>query len=302
MLAAMLSALSAIWWRWRLRGPQWIDAPRSDRHHRDATSKAGGPTWLTGFLVGAIGIWLLRFPREWIQADTRSRRSRARGRRCGRRAGIHSSETWTTGPPSLAGDPADYSRRRRLGVLRRGAGPVAGPAWLWLGAALVLQLALGIFDNMDGTLAAVCTVGLCALGVIPGLRVAWVAMGATVGFLLWNRPPARLFLGNRGSQPSPQPRPSSLSGSCVPAVSVVGDGGVRVAALRSHASPSVGSAPASIRGMVDGTTPACVGAPLGIRSFRVDRRGDERRARALDRARRAVTAAGRTRGSALTCP
>ncbi|MCA9728197.1 MAG: hypothetical protein KC729_10970, partial [Candidatus Eisenbacteria bacterium] len=138
VLAAMLSALSAIWWRWRLRGPQWIDAPRSDRHHRDATSKAGGPTWLTGFLVGAIGIWLLRF------------------------RGVDSSRTLGADDLALAvvaaaavlgyllGDLDDRDRLRPLpkAILQAslvvaawaccavGAGPVAGPAWLWLGAAL----------------------------------------------------------------------------------------------------------------------------------------------------------------------
>jgi UDP-N-acetylmuramyl pentapeptide phosphotransferase/UDP-N-acetylglucosamine-1-phosphate transferase len=69
-----------------------------------------------------------------------------------------------------------------------------------LALALVLQLALGIFDNMDGALAAVTAVGLVGLGGEGApLRPGWIAAGAAVGFLIWNRPPARLFLGNSGS-------------------------------------------------------------------------------------------------------
>lgn len=66
--------------------------------------------------------------------------------------------------------------------------------------ALALQIALGIFDNMDGALGSAALVGLLFLGAAPGFGAsAWIAAGATAGFLIWNRPPARLFLGNRGS-------------------------------------------------------------------------------------------------------
>ena len=83
-------------------------------------------------------------------------------------------------------------------VALRGEG-VPFAATLGLLLALALQIALGIFDNMDGALGSASLVGLLFLGASPAIGGAWVAAGATAGFLLWNRPPARLFLGNRGS-------------------------------------------------------------------------------------------------------
>lgn len=71
--------------------------------------------------------------------------------------------------------------------------------------SLLVQTALEIFDNMDGALALAGSAGFLALYAAfsdSSLRsAAGAACGATLGFLLWNRPPARLFLGNAGSYP-----------------------------------------------------------------------------------------------------
>jgi UDP-N-acetylmuramyl pentapeptide phosphotransferase/UDP-N-acetylglucosamine-1-phosphate transferase len=80
---------------------------------------------------------------------------------------------------------------------------LAGLAWLWF---------VNLYNFMDGSdgMAAgeAATIGL-GLALV-GLWVGWPAgesgrglalAGAALGFLLWNRPPARLFLGDAGSLP-----------------------------------------------------------------------------------------------------
>ncbi len=66
--------------------------------------------------------------------------------------------------------------------------------------------ALNLLDNMDGLAAGVALIAtlfiafLLAPSLGPALVVLLVALaGALVGFLYWNRPPARLFMGDCGS-------------------------------------------------------------------------------------------------------
>jgi UDP-N-acetylmuramyl pentapeptide phosphotransferase/UDP-N-acetylglucosamine-1-phosphate transferase len=69
--------------------------------------------------------------------------------------------------------------------------------------AAVLQVALEILDHLDGLLAVHAMAGAAALALAaaPGwIRDAGLAgCGASLGFLCWNRPPARLYFGNAGS-------------------------------------------------------------------------------------------------------
>ena len=78
---------------------------------------------------------------------------------------------------------------------------IAGVLWLWF---------INVFNFMDGIdgLAATETItigaGVTLLSVIAGLGWVFAAQGFTVaaaglGFLWWNRPPARIFLGDVGS-------------------------------------------------------------------------------------------------------
>jgi len=66
--------------------------------------------------------------------------------------------------------------------------------------------ALNLLDNMDGLAAGVAAISalfmafLLGESVGPTLALLLVAMaGALLGFLFWNRPPARLFMGDCGS-------------------------------------------------------------------------------------------------------
>lgn len=84
-------------------------------------------------------------------------------------------------------------------------GPVASilvtTAWI-----VVITNAFNFLDNMDGLcagVACVCTAFLVICGVmagqvlVPGL--ACIFLGAMLGFLVFNFPPARIFLGDAGS-------------------------------------------------------------------------------------------------------
>ena len=93
-------------------------------------------------------------------------------------------------------------------VLMTPAAREAGFVW-WLAAALLVLVganALNIVDGQDalaGGLAAVSTLSLSlltALSDLGGVTSTGLALGgAALGFLVWNRPPARVFLGNGGA-------------------------------------------------------------------------------------------------------
>ncbi len=79
-------------------------------------------------------------------------------------------------------------------------------AWVW---AMLMVNAWNYLDHADGIFSATLVVSsamvaaLCggAVGgwIVPGLL--WGLCGAGLGFLSWNKPPARIFLGDAGSLP-----------------------------------------------------------------------------------------------------
>ncbi|MCK4412154.1 MAG: undecaprenyl/decaprenyl-phosphate alpha-N-acetylglucosaminyl 1-phosphate transferase [Candidatus Eisenbacteria sp.] len=98
-----------------------------------------------------------------------------------------------------------------VGIWLSHAGPeawVSAPAGIGALAAWSLLLvvcanAFNLIDNSDGLAAgtgAMTFLGLAALDGPPGPRiVALLLAGALSGFWLWNRPPARLYLGDLGT-------------------------------------------------------------------------------------------------------
>jgi UDP-GlcNAc:undecaprenyl-phosphate GlcNAc-1-phosphate transferase len=108
----------------------------------------------------------------------------------------------------LADDVRSISPRVRL-VLQLSIGCVAGaiaPApgrvgWL-VTAVLVVGFvnAVNLIDGMDGLAASVVTISALGFAVVSGDAVPALALcGALVGFLFFNRPPARIYLGDSGS-------------------------------------------------------------------------------------------------------
>lgn len=99
-------------------------------------------------------------------------------------------------------------------LLAHGAGAVllAAAAWQWSGDARIAAVALvavpvmvNAWNFMDGidTLAAgqalLCAAGFALLGSPHAIPLAVVLAGACAGFLPFNRPAARIFLGDVGS-------------------------------------------------------------------------------------------------------
>ncbi len=75
---------------------------------------------------------------------------------------------------------------------------IAGLMWIWF---------INLYNFMDGIdgIAAIETatigVGLILVGSLTGGLMGGATLGAALGFLVWNRPPARIFLGDVGSVP-----------------------------------------------------------------------------------------------------
>lgn len=80
-----------------------------------------------------------------------------------------------------------------------------GLAWCWL---LLITNAYNLLDHADGLSASVALVsaGVLLIGSIGGddliLSTVWATlMGCLAGFLVWNLPPARIYMGDSGSLP-----------------------------------------------------------------------------------------------------
>lgn len=91
-----------------------------------------------------------------------------------------------------------------IGAVAAAVLPYRGPAAALLVAVLVVVLlnAVNLLDGLDGLAAGVTLAGssafiLVTAGATRSLSVATV--GAVAGFLVWNRPPARIYLGDSGS-------------------------------------------------------------------------------------------------------
>ena len=73
-----------------------------------------------------------------------------------------------------------------------------GFSLLWI---VGLTNAFNLLDNMDGLSSVVAAAGLAGLALLsPGTAAFALPMaGALIGFLAWNRPPARMYMGDAGS-------------------------------------------------------------------------------------------------------
>ena len=110
----------------------------------------------------------------------------------------------------LADDVLDLPVKIRLPAEALLGGLVAwmvAPHDVWhLAAALVVELvlvnAVNLLDGLDGLAAIVTLAGAAGFSVVlagPVSTLALALVGALAGFLVWNRPPARVYLGDAGS-------------------------------------------------------------------------------------------------------
>jgi UDP-GlcNAc:undecaprenyl-phosphate GlcNAc-1-phosphate transferase len=66
-------------------------------------------------------------------------------------------------------------------------------------AALLSVNSFNLLDNCDGLCASVGAVGLAGIALLRGSVMSGAGAAALLGFLVWNRPRARIFLGDAGS-------------------------------------------------------------------------------------------------------
>jgi UDP-GlcNAc:undecaprenyl-phosphate GlcNAc-1-phosphate transferase len=79
--------------------------------------------------------------------------------------------------------------------------PIPGGAVLTAVAAMGLLNAVNLLDGLDGLAAGVAFVSAAGFALLGGDTVtpALALMGAVGGFLVFNRPPARIYLGDGGA-------------------------------------------------------------------------------------------------------
>ena len=205
MLLAALAAFPAS----RLaRRAGFIAHPRADRYHRSPVPLLGGAAWLVG-AAGAVGL-------AWLAAPAVAQPAGAGSLLPAVGLGIAGFFLIGLRDDRRALAPLPKAGMQLVvwaAVLAawRPAGPLAQPAGLALAAlaGTVLINAWNYLDHADGVLATVgaisgAVLGLAigpALGGGPFFALLWAGVGGLLGFLLWNLPPARLFLGDSGSLP-----------------------------------------------------------------------------------------------------
>ena len=216
-LSAGLCALARLW------APRLglLDRPGGHKGHRAPTPLGGGVAiWLTTLAVPLLGLAAVMIGPSWLPAEIARHASGValRGRELLLILGLASAVMLM----GLADDRKALGWRIRLavqvvlavvlagcGVRVTLFGPLANP--IFGGAVTVLWVvgltnAFNFLDNMDGLAASV---GLIAAALFLGAQVAAGSLfvpavllglvGALAGFLVHNRYPARLFMGDAGS-------------------------------------------------------------------------------------------------------
>jgi len=187
----------------------FVDRPRPDRFHTTAVPLLGGIACIAGIAASAVA-WERLFQAQGWQGQVSGH--------------LFAAAVTGTFGLLLLGLVDDRRNLRPLLkavlqgivlaavlVLWRPDGNLSGPfrsALAWL-AAMVLINAWNYLDHADGIFAGVAAVASAALALAWGafvgearaLGLLWGLCGASLGFLLWNAPPARIFLGDAGSLP-----------------------------------------------------------------------------------------------------
>jgi UDP-GlcNAc:undecaprenyl-phosphate GlcNAc-1-phosphate transferase len=199
--AALTPAVRAVA---RARG--WVARPRQDRWHQQPTALLGGVAIylaLAAVSAGALAVGVHR---------------QAGGASLTLLAGIATAATvmFLTGVvddlkgmgplPKLACQAAGGAALVAAGLTFQ-ATPSAAMNALWTVAWFVaLTNAVNLLDNMDGVAAGVTAVGAAFLGVLfagrgdgAGAVLCFALVGVLAGYLIFNRHPASIFMGDSGS-------------------------------------------------------------------------------------------------------
>ncbi|HET9030081.1 MAG TPA: phospho-N-acetylmuramoyl-pentapeptide-transferase [Candidatus Aquilonibacter sp.] len=94
-------------------------------------------------------------------------------------------------------------------IFHAGTYAMTVPHWLWLLLGILAVTgtihAVNLTDGLDGLASGTMIpplIALSAIGIVTApaaAHAAWLGLGACVGFLLYNRHPAKMFMGDTGS-------------------------------------------------------------------------------------------------------
>lgn len=176
--------------RWLMLHRGIIDVPNQRSSHLTPTPRGGGLACLTGMLVAATIAQIMDQPIPWVAIAT-----------VGALATV-----------GLADDRFDLSPVVRLGAQLGtgfGLGAALGGYWFALLGVLAVPAIVNAVNFMDGingitglTMAAWSIAALwsgLSHGVPSLAAIGAITLGSAAGFLPWNIPIARLFLGDIGS-------------------------------------------------------------------------------------------------------
>ncbi|MEM0913773.1 MAG: MraY family glycosyltransferase [Planctomycetota bacterium] len=228
LLASVVCLTLLVWLIRAAPGLGWLEPVGRQAHNQHATPvpNIGGVAIFWGIVVATLAWVVLAWvgPMWWWEEYNASMaalrgQSAASGVLLVAVAGIHLLGLWDDrrplgpwlklgGQAAIAGFVVVFAQARVLEALETWFG-VAGLAAsvlisvLWL---IVTMNALNFMDNMDGLaggVAAICGAIFLANSTVTGqwASAAWSAalVGATIGFLVLNFPPARVFMGDSGS-------------------------------------------------------------------------------------------------------
>lgn len=198
LLAAISAAGAAAWWH-RVQRGGWMDLPGHRSNHSRPTPRGGGVGMLLALLLAALLLPVpvtlrLALVGSLLLVGLLGLLDDYRGLRPG----------WKLLGQVLAVAPLAIAAAPGLAVLL----PFAGvAALLWAAGLAATGLlffvnAWNFMDGIDGIAAlSAAVLGLVALGTGSG-ALAWFGLAlaaACAGFLPWNLPHARLFMGDAGS-------------------------------------------------------------------------------------------------------
>jgi len=203
LMAAVASVLLGAVMRWLSASIGAVVPPRPDRWHSHPTPTMGGVAiagaTLIAFLIGLVRLGAVDFAEPWAPVLLVSLAMCC--------VGIFDDRLQLSPLAKLVASLAIGAFLVFLLASTAPAGSIPFTdtliATVWFAG---LCHAVNLLDNMDGLAAGVALIAALFLAALlvaplgPGLVLLLVVLaGALAGFLFWNRPPARLFMGDSGS-------------------------------------------------------------------------------------------------------
>lgn len=190
VVSLVVTCIAAPGVRWLMLHRGIIDVPNHRSSHVRPTPRGGGLACLLGVLAALVLAYAAGRAVPWVAAG----------------AAIALALV------GFADDRFDLAPPLRLGAqVAAGAlmGVAAGGGWLVAVGAVMTPVVVNVVNFMDGIngitslSAGVWGATAWIVGMVAGVEAVWVigaaTAGAAIGFLPWNAPSARLFLGDVGS-------------------------------------------------------------------------------------------------------